>query len=338
MSTMSAPFLGQHLLGIDGLQRDQVALVLSTASSFREVNSRALKKVPVLRGRTVALLFFENSTRTRLSFELAAKRLSADTLAFSAAASSVSKGETLLDTAKNIEAMGADLVVVRHAHAGAAHLLTKVMSGAIINAGDGQHEHPTQALLDAFTLLDRWQLTPAQGLVGKTVAIVGDLARSRVARSNMHLLPMLGAKVRVCGPPTMLPAGLDGYDVEVFDDVDACLRGGVDAVMMLRIQKERSAACVMASDVDYARGYGLTAARFARLRDTHPDVVVLHPGPMNRGVEIDTDVADSANSVILSQTENGVAVRMAVLYLLAAHHAKVEHVKGDSRMHSAEGP
>jgi aspartate carbamoyltransferase catalytic subunit len=320
-----AAFAQRHLLGIDGMSRKDCELVLETARSFREVNSRALKKVPVLRGRTVALLFFENSTRTRLSFELAAKRLSADTLSFSAAQSSTKKGETLLDTAKNIEAMGPDLVIVRHEQSGAPHHLTRVMSGAIINAGDGQHEHPTQAFLDAFTLLDSWGRTPTEGFAGKTVAIIGDIARSRVARSNMLLLPLLGAHVRVAGPPTMIPAGLEQYGVDVFDDVDQCLTGGVDAVMMLRIQKERAASFVMASDADYACGFGLTRARFDRLRDKNPDIRVMHPGPMNRGVEIDASVADGDASVILQQAENGVAVRMAVLYLLAAAHAKAVH-------------
>jgi aspartate carbamoyltransferase catalytic subunit len=317
---MSARLSVPHLLGIEGLSRDDALLILETARSFREVNSRQLKKVPALRGRLVALLFFENSTRTRLSFELAAKRLSADTLNFSASSSSLSKGETLLDTARNIEAMGPDLVVVRHDASGAPWMLSRVMGGAIANAGDGQHEHPTQALLDAFTLLQRWNRAPSEGLEGKTICIVGDLSRSRVARSNMLLLPLLGAKVRVVGPPTMIPAQLrESYDVEVFDHVDDALfaGAGVDAVMMLRIQKERAARAVMGSDHDYAAAYGLHRERFARLRTRRDDVVVLHPGPINRGVEIDAAVADAAQSVILEQTENGVAVRMAVLYLLA---------------------
>ena len=320
MTGPSASLSQPHLLGIDGLSRDDATLILETARSFTEVNTRALKKVPALRGRTVALLFFENSTRTRLSFELAAKRLSADTLSFSASGSSTSKGETLLDTARNIEAMKPDLVVVRHQASGAPWMLSRVMSGAIANAGDGQHEHPTQALLDAYTLLECWKRTAVQGLAGKTVAIVGDLSRSRVARSNMLLLPLLGAKVRVAGPPTMIPEGLkDVYDVDVYDDVDDALFSGdpVDAVMMLRIQKERAGTAVMGSDCDYAIGCGLTAARFAQLRERRSDVLVMHPGPMNRGVEIDAGVADDDASVILQQTENGVAVRMAVLYLLA---------------------
>jgi aspartate carbamoyltransferase catalytic subunit len=319
---------------IEGLTRDDVVLILDTARSFHEVNERALKKVPVLRGRTVAMLFFENSTRTRLSFELAAKRLSADTLSFSSSGSSVAKGETLLDTAKNIEAMGPDLVVVRHNHSGAPQMLSRVMSGAVINAGDGQHEHPTQALLDSFTLLHRWHRTPSEGLTGKTIAIVGDIARSRVARSNMLCLPLLGARVRVCGPATMLPAGLDQYGVDVTSNMDHAVEG-VDAVMMLRIQKERMlgpadlpgssprSSPSMGSDRDYAKGWGLTKDRFAKLKK---DALVMHPGPINRGVEIDSDVADDPRSVILEQAENGVAVRMAVLYLLALGHAKVNPV------------
>lgn len=318
-TTLSQP----HLLGIEGLSRADATLILDTARGFTEVNTRALKKVPALRGRTVALLFFENSTRTRLSFELAAKRLSADTLNFSSSGSSVAKGETLQDTAKNIEAMKPDLVVVRHEASGAPWLLSRVMSGAIANAGDGQHEHPTQALLDAYTLLEVWQRTASEGLAGKTITIVGDISRSRVARSNMLLLPLLGARVRVVGPPTMIPAAVkDVYGVEVFDDVDEALFGGdaVDAVMMLRIQKERAGTAVMGSDRDYAISYGLTAERFARLQQRQRDVRVMHPGPMNRGVEIDAAVADDEASVILQQTENGVAVRMAVLYLLALGH------------------
>ncbi|MCC7071360.1 MAG: aspartate carbamoyltransferase catalytic subunit [Deltaproteobacteria bacterium] len=310
----------RHVLGIDGLTRADAELILETARSFHEVNTRALKKVPVLRGRTVALLFFENSTRTRLSFELAAKRLSADTLSFSASGSSVQKGETLIDTARNIEAMGPDLVVMRHEQSGSHHLLLRAMSGAVVNAGDGQHEHPTQALLDAFTLLERFGRTPKDGLVGKTIAIVGDIAHSRVARSNMLLLPLLGAKVRVCGPRTMLPLGLEQYGVEATDDVDAAL-AGVDAVMTLRIQKERISGARMASDRDYFHRFGLTKERFAGLPE---HALVMHPGPINRGVEIDHDVADHPRAVILEQAENGVAVRMAVLYLLAVVHAKAE--------------
>jgi aspartate carbamoyltransferase catalytic subunit len=311
--TTSATLSVRHLLGIDGLTRNDIELILSTARSFHDVNTRTLKKVPVLRGRTIVTLFLEASTRTRLSFELAAKRLSADTISFTASSSSISKGETLLDTARNIEAMGPDLTVIRHAHAGAADMLTRVMSGAIVNAGDGAHEHPTQALLDAYTLLDAFGRRPDEGLTGKTIAIIGDITHSRVARSNMLALPLLGAKVRVAGPKTMLPPRLDQYGVDVTHDVDAAIEG-VDAVMMLRIQKERLKGARMASDRDYARRYGLTVERFKRL---HENTVIMHPGPINRGVEIAPEVADHPRSVILKQAENGVAVRMAVLYLLA---------------------
>jgi aspartate carbamoyltransferase catalytic subunit len=303
----------RHLLGIDGLTRGDAELILQTAAGFVEINERAKKKVPVLQGRTVALMFFEDSTRTRLSFDLAAKRLSADVLAFSASGSSVQKGETLLDTIKNLEAMKPDLVVVRHQASGAPWLVARGTRAAIVNAGDGQHEHPTQALLDAFTLLQRFERTPQQGLDGLTIAIVGDIARSRVARSNLLLLPLLGARVRVCGPRTMLPLGLETSGVEVHTDVESSL-DGVDAVMTLRIQKERAAGAVMASDRDYALRFGLTRERFARLPK---HAVVMHPGPINRGVEIDHDVADDPRAVILRQAENGVVVRMAVLYLLA---------------------
>lgn len=308
-----------HLLGIDGMGRDDAVRILDTARSFDAVNNRALKKVPALRGRTVAMLFFENSTRTRLSFELAAKRLSADTLNFSSSGSSVAKGETLRDTVKNIEAMKPDLVVVRHQSSGAPWLVATAMSGAVVNAGDGQHEHPTQALLDAYTLLQRFGRTPQEGLTGKVVVIVGDIARSRVARSNMLLLTLLGAEVRVAAPKTMLPAALDQYGVSVSHDLDAVLGHDVDAVMMLRIQKERLSAPVMASEADYAVGWCLSQQRANRLR---ADCLIMHPGPINRGVEIDHDVADDpARSVILDQTANGIAVRMAVLYLLAVKRA-----------------
>lgn len=312
----------EHLLGIDGLERADAVRILETARSFDEVNARALKKVPALRGRTVAMLFFENSTRTRLSFELAAKRLSADTLNFSSSGSSVSKGETLRDTARNIEAMKPDIVVVRHQSSGAPWLLAKAMSGAIVNAGDGQHEHPTQALLDAYTLLQRFGRTPQEGLTGKVIVIVGDIARSRVARSNMLLLTLLGAEVRVAAPKTMLPAGLEQYGVSTSHRFDHVLGSDVDAVMMLRIQKERLSAPVMASEADYAVGWCLSRERASVLRD---DCLIMHPGPINRGVEIDHDVADDpARSVILEQTRNGIAVRMAVLYLLAVKHAATE--------------
>lgn len=302
-----------HLLGIDGLSLSDVQLVLQTAGVFADVNAQAKKKLPVLRGHTVALLFFEPSTRTRTSFEVAAKRLGADTISFSAATSSLSKGETLLDTGRNLETTAPSLVVARHKEAGAPAMLTRVMNGAVVNAGDGQHEHPTQALLDAYTLLEHFGRTPVQGLEGIRVAIVGDIAHSRVARSNMLALTMLGAEVRVAGPRTMLPAGLAQYGVTPFDDVDAAFEG-VDAAMMLRIQSERIGEPLFGSPAEYHRAFGMTVDRFRKLK---PEAVVMHPGPINRGVEIAPEVADDARSLILRQAKNGIPVRMAVLYLLA---------------------
>lgn len=310
----------RHLLGIEGLTQRDVTLILSTARSFREVNTRTVKKVPALRGLTVVNLFFEASTRTRLSFEVAAKRLSADTVNFSGSTSSLVKGETLLDTTRVIEAMHPDLFVVRHAHAGAAHMVASTVAGAVVNAGDGQHEHPTQALLDAFTLLENFGRTPEEGLHGKTIAIIGDIAHSRVVRSNLLCLPLLGAQVRVAGPATMLPQGIASYGCEVTTRVEDAI-ADADAVMMLRIQKERIAGPLMSTDREYARSFGLTRSRAKLLR---PDALVMHPGPMNRGVEIAPEVADSGRSVILQQAENGVAVRMAVLYLLAVGLSRQE--------------
>ena len=312
--TLSQP----HLLGIDGLTRADIELILQTAKSFQEVNERAVKKVPALRGLTVVNLFFEASTRTRMSFELASRRLSADVLNFSGANSSVVKGETLLDTTRVIESMHPDLFVVRHSHPGAAHMVSRVVRGAVVNAGDGAHEHPTQALLDAFTLLEKMGRTPEEGLQGKTIAIIGDIAHSRVARSNLLCLQLLGAKVRLAGPATMLPLGIDAFGCETTCDVDEAL-DGVDAAMLLRIQKERIAGPLMASNREYARRFGMTRQRAERLRK---DALILHPGPMNRGVEIAPEVADSGRAVILRQAENGVAVRMAVLYLLAVGRAR----------------
>ena len=303
----------RHLLGIDGLTQQDILLILETAKAFSQVNDRNLKKVPFLRGHTVANLFFEASTRTRTSFELAAKRLSADTIQFNASTSSIKKGETLLDTGRTLEAMSPDLVVVRHNHAGAPQMLTEVMSGAIINAGDGAHEHPTQALLDAFTLMQHFDRSAEQGLQNIKIAIIGDIAHSRVARSNMLCLKALGAEVRVAGPGTMLPKGLEQYGVVPYTNADEALES-VDAVMMLRIQKERIEEPLMASEREYFRHYGLTVKRLNQLPQ---HAIVMHPGPMNRGVEIAPQVADDPRSVILRQAENGIAVRMAVLYLLA---------------------
>lgn len=299
-----------HLLGLEGLSREQLTTILDLGREFKAVSQRRIKKVPTLRGVTVVLFFIENSTRTRLSFEVAAKRLSADTLSFTASASSLSKGETLLDTTQNIMAMKPDLIVIRHFASGAPHFLARNVDAAIINAGDGAHEHPTQGLLDMFTI--REHKGPLEGL---EVAIVGDIIHSRVARSNIHGLLAMGAKVRVSGPRTMLPPMLDRLGVTVFDRIEPAIEGA-DVVMMLRIQKERMGKDLFPSDREYARYFGLDSAKLALAKS---DALVMHPGPMNRGVEITPEVADGAQSVILEQVENGVAVRMAVLYLLSAH-------------------
>ena len=303
-----ASLSGRHLLGIADLTPGEIALVLDTAEAMKEIGGRAIKKVPALRGRTVVNLFFEASTRTRMSFEIAEKRLSADTLNFAASTSSVSKGETLIDTARNLEAMSPDIIVVRHASSGAAHLLSRVCRARIVNAGDGTHEHPTQALLDAYTIRER-----KGRLEGLKVAIVGDLAHSRVLRSNLLLLTKMGAEVRACGPATLLPPGLEQHGARVTTSLDEAVEDA-DVVMMLRVQHERMQGLFLPSLREYFTLYGLTEER---LRRAKPDVIVMHPGPMNRGVEIDSAVADGRWSVILDQVANGVAVRMAVLYLMA---------------------
>ncbi len=298
----------KHLLGIAGLTADEITLILDTAEAMKEIGSRAIKKVPTLRGRTVVNLFFEPSTRTRTSFEIAEKRLSADTLSIAAATSSVTKGESLVDTLRNLEAMAPDMVVMRHASSGAPHLLARMGHSAIINAGDGMHEHPTQALLDAFTIRQH-----KGRLAGLKIAIVGDLQHSRVLRSNILLLNLMGADVWVCGPPTLMPRDIDRFGVRATTSVDAAVEGA-DVVMMLRIQRERMHGHFIPSVREYFTLFGMTAER---LRRASPDVIIMHPGPMNRGVEIDSEVADGPFSVILEQVANGVAVRMAVLYLLA---------------------
>jgi aspartate carbamoyltransferase catalytic subunit len=298
----------RHLLGIDPLAAEEIELVLDTADSLAEISRREIKKVPTLRGRTVVNFFVEPSTRTQSSFELAEKRLSADSLNFAAASSSFAKGETLLDTARNLEAMAPDFIVVRHKEAGAPHFLARHCSASIINAGDGAHEHPTQALLDAFTIRQK------KGRIrGLRVAIVGDILHSRVARSNILLLTRLGAQVGVCGPPTLLPRGIEHMGCKVTHRVDEALEG-VDVVMMLRVQLERMQSGFFPTLREYARLYGLDAGRFRRAAS---DAIIMHPGPINRGVEIMSDLADGNASVILEQVTNGVAVRMAVLYLLA---------------------
>jgi len=298
----------KDLLGISDLTRDEIYLVLDTAEAMREIGQRPIKKVPTMRGKTVVNLFYEPSTRTRTSFEIAEKRLSADTLNVAVAASSVLKGETLVDTARNIEAMSPDMIVLRHASSGACHLLSRICKSRIINAGDGMHEHPTQALLDAFTIKEH-----KKTIEGLKVAIVGDLLHSRVLRSNVLLLTKLGADVWVCGPPTLVPPGIECLGVHVTTSVEEAV-AEADVIMMLRIQQERMQGAFFPSLREYFNVFGMTAARVSRAK---PDVIIMHPGPMNRGVEIASDVADGPYSVILEQVANGVAVRMAVLYLLA---------------------
>ncbi len=298
----------KDLVGLDELSAEEIVHILDTAESFKEVSTRSIKKVPALRGKVVALMFFEDSTRTRMSFELAASRLSADTLHFSAAGSSVAKGETTLDTVKNVEAMGVDIFVIRHKQPGAPHMLARRVRAGIVNAGDGPHEHPTQALLDIFTM--RQRLGRVEGL---KVAIVGDIAHSRVARSNILGLRKLGAEVVVVGPPTLVPATIEAMGCEISHDLDAVL-GEVDVINMLRVQFERFGSQLFPSVREYSRLYGLDGARLARCRK---DVLVMHPGPINRGIELTSEVADGPNSCILQQVTNGLAIRMAVLYLVS---------------------
>jgi aspartate carbamoyltransferase catalytic subunit len=301
----------EDLLGIAELSPGEIELVLDTAESFREVGERPIKKVPTLRGKTVVNLFFESSTRTRSSFEIAEKRLSADNLNFSASGSALSKGESLVDTALNLQAMAPDLIVIRHAHAGAPHLLAKKLKAGVINAGDGAHEHPTQALLDAYTIRRH-----KGRLAGLKVAIVGDIEHSRVVRSNIHLLTKMGARVTVAGPRTMMPVGIERLGVEVAHTLAEAVRGA-DVIMMLRIQLERQGRMAIPSIKEYFELFGLTSARLAGAAE---DVIIMHPGPMNRGVEIASEVADGPYSVILEQVTHGVSVRMAVLYLLSGVH------------------
>jgi aspartate carbamoyltransferase catalytic subunit len=298
----------KDLLGIDDLTRDDIYRVLDTAEAMREIGERPIKKVPTLRGKTVVNLFYEPSTRTRTSFEIAEKRLSADTLNIAVAASSVLKGETLADTALNIEAMAPDMIVLRHASSGACNLLARICRSRIINAGDGMHEHPTQALLDAFTIRQH-----KKAIEGLKVAIVGDLLHSRVLRSNVLLLTKLGAEVWLSGPPTLVPPGIERLGVKVTSEVNDAV-SDADVIMMLRIQQERMQGAFFPSLREYYNVFGMTAERVRRAR---PDVIIMHPGPMNRGVEIASEVADGPFSVILEQVSNGVSVRMAVLYLLA---------------------
>jgi len=298
----------KDLLSIADLTIDEVHLVLNTAEAMREIGQRPIKKVPTLRGKTIVNLFFEPSTRTRTSFEIAEKRLSADTLNIAVAASSVLKGETLADTALNIEAMAPDMIVLRHASSGACNLLARICRSRIINAGDGMHEHPTQALLDAFTIRQH-----KKTIEGLKIAIVGDLLHSRVLRSNVLLLTKLGAEVWLSGPPTLVPPGIERLGVKVTSEINEAV-SDADVIMMLRIQQERMQGAFIPSLREYFHTFGMTRARVAKAK---PDVIIMHPGPMNRGVEIASDVADGPYSVILEQVANGVSVRMAVLYLLA---------------------
>ena len=306
---MSAP-LGKDLLGLEHLSAEQITLILDTAEPLREISERAIKKVPTLRGATVVNLFFEASTRTRISFEFAEKRMSADTVNVATSASSVTKGETLVDTAKNLEAMKIDMVVIRHASSGAARFLAELIESNVINAGDGTHEHPTQGLLDMLTLRRRFGT-----LAGKRICIVGDVLHSRVARSNIWGLTKLGAEVAVCGPRSLLPTAIADFGVQVFDRVEQAIEWA-DALNVLRLQLERMTAGYIPSLREYNRVFGITRERLDR---APRDILIMHPGPMNRGVEIDSEVADGPHSVILDQVTNGVAVRMAVLYLLAGN-------------------
>ncbi|MFW5972822.1 MAG: aspartate carbamoyltransferase catalytic subunit [Bacteroidota bacterium] len=304
----------RHLLGLATYSAEEIELILHTARQFREVLNRPIKRVPTLRGITVCNLFFEASTRTRLSFELAEKRLSADVVNFSSAGSSVSKGETLKDTAQNIEAMKVDVAVIRHRSPGAAHFLTRCVESVVLNAGDGAHEHPTQALLDMLTMSDL-----VESFDGLNVSIIGDITHSRVARSNIYGLRALGANVTLCGPATMIPVGIEKMGVRVTHRLDEAL-DGCDVVMALRIQLERQGAGLFPTLREYHDRFGITPAHL----DRYPDLWIMHPGPVNRGVELASEVVDHERAVILNQVTNGVAVRMAALYLLAGAGAEVE--------------
>lgn len=300
-------FKHRHILGIDQLSKEDIYHILATAQSFKEISTRSIKKVPTLRGKTIINLFFEPSTRTRLSFEVAAKRMSGDTFNISASTSSATKGETLIDTAKNIEAMKPDIIIMRHAFSGSPHLLAKRVDASIINAGDGTHQHPSQGLLDMMTVLEH------KGKIdGLTIAIIGDISHSRVARSDIQGFTKLGARVRVAGPATFIPPGVRELGAEVYSNVAEAVEGA-DVVMALRIQKERQNDPLIPSLREYATFFGVNRKILERAKD---DVLIMHPGPINRGVEMNPDVADGPGSVILDQVTNGVAVRMALLYLV----------------------
>tara|TARA_B100000029_G_scaffold512232_1_gene608337 strand:- start:331 stop:1317 length:987 start_codon:yes stop_codon:yes gene_type:complete len=308
MASSSVPALGKDLVGLESLSQEEILMILDTAEPFKEISERRIKKVPVLRGKTIVNLFFEASTRTRVSFEFAEKRLSADTVNISATGSSVIKGETLVDTARNLEAMRIDMVVMRHGSSGAARFLADRIPSNVINAGDGRHEHPTQGLLDLLTIRDH-----CDRIQGLKVCLVGDILHSRVARSNIYGLLKLGAEVAVCAPQTLLPSAIGDLGVQVFKRVEEAIEWA-DVLNVLRLQLERMEEGYVPSLREYNRIWGVTARK---LELAPQDLLILHPGPMNRGVEIDSDVADGSHSVILNQVTNGVAVRMAVLYLLA---------------------
>ncbi|MEI7812373.1 MAG: aspartate carbamoyltransferase catalytic subunit [Ignavibacteria bacterium] len=307
------PLTSRHLLGLQGVPAEDIQLILDTAVTFREVLERPIKKVPTLQGKTVVNLFFENSTRTRISFELAQKRLSADTINFSVSTSSAKKGETFKDTVKNIEAMKVDMIVVRHESAGVPQFLTRISGANIINAGDGTHEHPTQGLLDMYSIKEK-----LGRLEGLKVCIVGDSAHSRVALSNIFGLKTMGAEVSVCGPATMIPRDIDKLGVKVYHNINEAIKNS-DVLNVLRIQLERQAGALFPSLREYHNYFGITSERLEKF---NKDIIILHPGPVNRGVEISSEVADGPYQIILEQVTNGVAVRMAVLYLLGTLNAK----------------
>jgi aspartate carbamoyltransferase catalytic subunit len=315
----TTPALGKDLIGLESLSADQIRLILDTAGPFKEVSERAIKKVPALRGKTIVNLFFEASTRTRISFEFAEKRLSADTVNVATSGSSVSKGETLVDTARNLESMHIDMVVIRHPASGSAEFLGNRIRSNVINAGDGKHEHPTQGLLDLLTLRQKFGR-----IAGLKVAICGDFLHSRVARSNLWGLQKLGAEVGVCGPATLLPRGIEQLGVTILPRIEDAIQWA-DALNILRLQLERMTAGFIPSLREYNRVWGVSQERLSK---APKDLVIMHPGPMNRGVEIDSDVADGEHSVILEQVTNGVAVRMAVLYLLAGGGPDWQHAGG----------
>lgn len=317
---MSAAWTRKDLLGLEDLSKEEIELILDTADSFKEVSTREIKKVPALRGKTVVNLFYEPSTRTRVSFEVAAKRLSADVINIASETSSVRKGETLIDTGRNIEALKVDIIVVRHNYSGAAAMLARHVKASVVNAGDGWHEHPTQALLDIFTL--REKLGKVTGL---NVSIVGDIAHSRVARSNIWGLTKLGAKVTVCAPPILIPLAIEQMGVEVTHDIDEALRRA-DAINVLRMQFERDEENAFPKQLEYFKNFGITQER---LQKAKKNIVVMHPGPINRGIEMSSEVADGVNSVILEQVTNGIAVRMAVLFLVAQANENIKNEDAD---------